>query len=271
MKIASLGSGSKGNATVLRGGATTLLVDCGFSLREMRKRAPRLDLDLASITAILVTHEHGDHCSGVRALARAYGLPVYLSYGTAGSGRLGDCSDMCRFNADAEFSIGDIQIRAVAVPHDAREPVQYCFEQGGTRVGVLTDLGCITPHVLSAYAACDLLLLEFNHDPEMLARGPYPAALKRRVGGDWGHLSNEQALGFLKGIDTARLQQLVVAHTSAQNNSRESVESLLHIAFPELLSGLCWAEQEEGFSWLKVSPGPGSCAASSAVQLSLQA
>lgn len=253
MQLTSLGSGSKGNATVLVSDEVTLLVDCGFSLRELQRRAARRGFDLAQLDAVLLTHEHSDHAAGVNALARHYGLPVYLTHGTASSGRLRDCPRQARINADSTFTLGDVTVRAVAVPHDAREPVQYHFSAASGSVGVLTDLGSITPHVVEAFRDCDLLLLEFNHDREMLLNGPYPPALKRRVGGDWGHLANSQAVELLQSIDGDRLRHLVVAHISEQNNHPQRVQSLLAREMPTMLPRLVWADQQHGFSWLKVA------------------
>ncbi len=249
MRIASLGSGSRGNATLIAVGDDCLLVDCGFSVTELSQRAARLGFDLEALTAILVTHEHSDHASGVAALSRRYGLPVYLTHGTLATGRLEACAEVRAFNADSEFSIGAIRVRAVAVPHDAREPVQYVFSGPAGRAGVLTDLGSITPHVTAAFADCDLLLLEFNHDRRMLAQGPYPPALKRRVGGDWGHLSNDQAVDFLEQIDIASLRRLFIAHISEKNNHQDCVRATLEARCPELLPRLTWACQREGFTW----------------------
>ena len=186
MRVASLGSGSRGNATLVEAAGCRVLIDCGFSVRELTARAARMAVDLASLNAILVTHEHSDHSSGVAALARRHALPVYLTHGTAASGRLDGCPELHCFNADSAFAVGELNVQAVAVPHDAREPVQYRLEHGGYRIGVLTDLGMISDHVQVAFRDCDALVLEFNHDREMLRSGPYPAALKRRVGGDWG-------------------------------------------------------------------------------------
>jgi len=263
VRIASLGSGSRGNATIVEAGGRRLLVDCGLSLREMQRRSATQDIDLASLEAILVTHEHTDHCSGVGALARHYKLPVYLTHGTLASGRIEGCPQTEVFNADSEFLIGGMQVRAVAVPHDAREPVQYCFSHGGQTLGVLTDLGSITPHVIAAYEACDLLLLEFNHDRQLLAEGPYPPALKQRVGGAWGHLSNEQAVELLQRVDRDRLQALIVAHVSEKNNQREAVEAAL-ARVPDLLPITHWATQSDGFAWIStVENGPASTEADS--------
>ncbi|MEQ8517354.1 MAG: MBL fold metallo-hydrolase [Chromatocurvus sp.] len=253
MRFASLGSGSKGNATLVQSGDTLLMVDCGFSLKETRRRLRRLQVDPAAITAILVTHEHSDHISGVGVLARALGIPVYLTHGTARSGRLGACDTVVMFNAGESFSLGSIEVRSVVVPHDAREPCQYLFSGNGCRVGVLTDLGSITPHVVDAYRGCHGLLLEFNHCSDLLAEGPYPPSLKSRVGGDWGHLSNRQACELLTQIATDDLRQLAIAHISEQNNARDAVESQLVARIPGWRQEVVWADQAGGFSWLAVA------------------
>ena len=275
MKVASLGSGSRGNATLVHsrsggegtaaGAVTRVMIDCGFSLREVERRAARLAFDLAELDAILVTHEHSDHVSGVAALARRYAVPVFATHGSARAAGLTEQPDLSLqcFDADSLLRIGDLEVDAVAVPHDAREPVQFRLRSSGGCVGVLTDLGCITAHVQRAFADCDLLLLEFNHDPQMLGSGPYPPTLKRRVGGDWGHLANGQAVALLKSMDHQRLQRLVIAHRSDKNNSREHILALLQEELPELLPRLCWAEQDLGFDWLAILPlaGEGKAAA----------
>lgn len=253
MRIASLGSGSRGNATLLQAGDCTVMVDCGFALREIKRRALHRNFDLATLDAILVTHEHSDHSSGVGALARHYNIPVYLTHGTLATGRIANCPRMRPFDGGAQLHIGAFCVRAVTVPHDAREPVQYCFESGGRRVGVLTDLGSVTAHVCEAFDACDLLLLEFNHDAQLLAEGPYPLSLKRRVGGDWGHLSNIQAVQLLMELNLARLQHLVIAHISEKNNRRDCVETQITRQFPDLLTKTVWASQSAGFDWIDLS------------------
>lgn len=250
MRLAFLGSGSRGNGTLLEADGHRLLIDCGFSVRDATRRAAQLDVDLASLNAILVTHEHSDHSSGVAALSRQFRIPVYMTHGTCASGRIDGCAAIHCFDADSEWSLGPFRIRAVAVPHDAREPVQYCVESAGQRVGVLTDLGSATPHVCRAFDDCDALVLEFNHDRQMLSAGPYPPALKRRVGGDWGHLSNDQALALLQQLDLQRLQTLVIAHMSEKNNHRSVVEGLLEQHLPELLPRTRWAEQDQALDWI---------------------
>ncbi|MFK7830833.1 MAG: MBL fold metallo-hydrolase [Congregibacter sp.] len=270
MRIASLGSGSRGNATLVsidaganaganagadagtQSTAGAVLVDCGFSLREMKRRAREKQFDLGEIRAILVTHEHSDHCSGVAALSRHLQAPVYLTHGTAATGRVDGCFDTCTFNAGDSLQLAGMSVSAVAVPHDAREPVQYVFQHGAQRIGVLTDLGSITAHVTEAFADCDALLLEFNHDSDLLAIGPYPATLKRRVGGDWGHLSNRQAVELLQRLNHQRLQRVVIAHTSDKNNRQECVESAIAASLPSLLPRVVWASQEAGFEWIEL-------------------
>lgn len=255
MRFASLGSGSRGNATLVQSGDTLLMVDCGFSVKETRRRLQRLRVDPAAITAILVTHEHSDHISGVGPLSRALGIPVYLTHGTQRSGRLGPCDNVVAFNAGDFFSLGSIAVRSVVVPHDAREPCQYLFSDSGYRVGVLTDLGSVTPHVIDAYRGCHGLLLEFNHDCGLLAEGPYPPSLKARVGGDWGHLSNRQACELLRQIATEDLRQVAIAHISEKNNARTAVEDELVAHVPAWRNEVVWADQGVGFPWLEVAEG----------------
>ena len=253
MRFASLGSGSRGNATLVQSGNTLLMVDNGFSLKQTRRRLQRLQVDPQEISAILVTHEHSDHISGVGVFARSLGVPVYLTHGTQRTGRLGPCDRVVAFNAGESFEIGSISVCSVVVPHDAREPCQYLFSDGRSRIGVLTDLGSVTPHVTQMYRGCHGLLLEFNHDSDLLAAGPYPPSLKSRVGGDWGHLSNMQACDLLQQIATDSLSRLVIAHISEQNNARDAVLGALAARVPAWRSRPVWAEQEKGFPWLEVS------------------
>lgn len=251
MRFASLGSGSKGNATLVQAGETLVMVDCGFSAREVQRRMARFDLAPSDLTAILVTHEHSDHCAGVARLSARFGIPVYLTHGTAGSGRCDGASELRCIGSEDLFQVGELAVHAVRVPHDAAEPCQFRFEWSGRHLGILTDLGCVTPHVVERYSGCHSLVLEFNHDTGMLASGSYPPSLKRRVGGDWGHLNNHQAAALLQQLEGAALNNLVVAHVSENNNARPLVEAALQ----ESCSGtaaVTWACQVEGFGWLEV-------------------
>jgi phosphoribosyl 1,2-cyclic phosphodiesterase len=250
MRFASLGSGSKGNATVVATGDTAVMIDCGFSLREATRRLATLGLEPSQLDAILVTHEHSDHSAGVGKLARRYNIPVYLTHGTLSSGRVDGCPQLHCFNCGDHFSIGSLDIEPVAVPHDAREPCQYRLGHRGSSLGILTDLGSVTEHVVERFRGCDALLLEFNHDLAMLWRGDYPAALKRRVAGDWGHLNNAQAVTLLQQLGWESLRHLVVGHISEKNNSREHAAAALATVCGALHSRVVFAEQGSGFDWL---------------------
>lgn len=251
MRFASLGSGSKGNATLVQAGETVVMVDCGFSVRETTRRLERFGLTPHQLDAILVTHEHSDHCSGVAALSRKFSIPVYMTHGTQSSGRCDDCFETLNFTFSQNFKVGALEVEAVAVPHDAKEPSQYRFFAGGKSLGVLTDLGSVTQHVVERYRGCDALMLELNHDQQMLQSGSYPHHLKRRVGGDWGHLNNAQAASLLQEIDHSGLRQLVVAHISENNNTRELAQQALQSVLSSL-DGVVWADQASGFDWLLI-------------------
>jgi len=256
MRFASLGSGSKGNGTLVAAGNTTVLIDCGFNRRETEQRLARLGVNPEQLDAILVTHEHGDHASGVALLSRHYKLPVYLSHGTAASGRFDGLHQQIRINAGDAFIVGDIAVQSIPVPHDAREPTQFRLSAGGFCLGILTDLGSITPHIIAAYSGCAALLLEFNHDLGMLRDGSYPEALKRRVAGEYGHLNNRQAAEFLSALDNSQLKLLAVGHLSEQNNSPEHAWAALMDVANSHNAEVFMACQQQGFDWLYLSDGP---------------
>ena len=249
MRFASLGSGSRGNALLVEAGGTRVLVDCGFGPRELGRRLTRLGVEAADIDAILVTHEHSDHVGGVARCAERHGIAVYATAGTcaAAAGLVGLRVE--RFDSHAGFAIGGIEVHPYPVPHDAREPVQFVLADGNRRLGVLTDAGHVTPHMVSMLSACDAIVLECNHDPEMLARGSYPWHLKQRIAGRFGHLDNGAAAELLRRVDARRLRHVVCAHLSEQNNRPE----LAVAAVAEVLG--CtpdWvgvAGQDDGFDW----------------------
>lgn len=251
MRFASLGSGSRGNATLIESENTCVLVDCGFSAREAERRLQRLGRSAADLAAILVTHEHSDHIGGVATLARRHGLPVYATAGTARGTALAALSTLQLIDTQQEFQLGSLCVRPVAVPHDAGEPSQFLFRRGKKAFGLLTDLGSITPAVASAYRGCDALMLECNHDSALLAAGPYPFFLKRRVGGPRGHLSNAQAAQMLAALDVARLQQVVMSHLSATNNTEALARAAL-MPVLERSDALLAADQDTGLDWREI-------------------
>lgn len=248
MRFASLGSGSRGNATLVEQDDTLLLVDCGFSLRETERRLLRLGCEPAQVTAILVTHEHSDHINGVALFARRHQIPVWLTAGTrAACGA--ELSGARIFNGHAPFAVGAIEITPFPVPHDAREPAQFVFSNGAHRLGLLTDTGSLTPHIEQQLTACDALLLECNHDRAMLANGSYPPMLKARVGGNFGHLSNDQAAHLLRRIDCNRLQHIVAAHLSEKNNLPQLAVEALSTALDCSTEWIGIAQQDHGLDW----------------------
>ncbi|WP_281784694.1 MBL fold metallo-hydrolase [Sinimarinibacterium flocculans] len=252
MRFAMLGSGSKGNATLVEAGGTRILIDCGFNLGDTEQRLQRLGVQPQALDAILVTHEHGDHLGGVARLARRYRIPVWMTHGSYAAWKDRAVPHALRFSPHQHFTIGALGIQPYPVPHDAREPCQYVIAHGNLRLGVLSDAGHVTPHMRSMLADCDALMLECNHDPQMLSDGPYPEALKRRVGGSRGHLSNAQAAGLLEGYAVSRLQHLVLTHLSETNNCPELARRIVVEAIDADAEWIVCARQDAGLDWREV-------------------
>lgn len=209
----------------------------------------RLGRSPEQLSALLVTHEHGDHIRGIPVLARKYGVPVWSTSGTGIMLQDGALPELHRLDAHAGMEIGDLEIHPYIVPHDAREPCQFVFYDGRGRLGVLTDTGRITAHICEALDRCDALVLECNHDPLMLAQGPYSSSLKARVGGPLGHLSNAQAAELLTRIDATRLQHIVAAHLSEKNNRPDLARAALATALDCEPDWIAIAGQETGLGW----------------------
>jgi phosphoribosyl 1,2-cyclic phosphodiesterase len=250
MRFASLGSGSRGNALLIEAGTTRVLIDAGFGPREMARRLERLGIAAPDVEAVLVTHEHSDHVGGVFACARRFGWDVLLTHGTLAACR-GD-RDQVRptiIDSHASLAVGDICIQPFPVPHDAREPVQFVVGDGASRLGVLTDAGHVTPHMVAMLATCDALVLECNHDVQMLAQGSYPQALKRRIGGDWGHLDNAAAALLLSKVRHSGLRHIVAAHLSEENNRPALARAALAAVLDCEPDWVGIASQDEGFAW----------------------
>lgn len=253
MRFASLGSGSRGNATLVEGGATRVLVDCGLTAREAQRRLALLGVAPADLAAILLTHEHADHVRGVATLAARHGIPVWTSPGTWRQAGAADIPGLRLFSGhERGFRLGDLWVIPYPVPHDAREPCQFVFECAAGRLGMLTDAGCVTRHVRDLLRECDALLLECNHDPDMLRSGPYPPSLQARVGGDYGHLSNRQAAELLDALPHERLRRLLVAHVSEKNNRPDLARRALLDVSCDLAQRLTLAEQDTPSPWLEL-------------------
>ena len=250
MRFASLGSGSSGNGLVVECGTTRVLMDCGFGLGEARARLERVGLAPGQLAGILVTHEHDDHMGGVAKLAKRHAIPVYLTRGAAQWLPPDFPAVLVRLiDSHTPFAIDALEVQPFTVPHDAREPVQFAFSDGDARLGVATDLGCITQHVVDMLSRCTALVVECNHDLDMLMGGPYPASLKHRVAGRFGHLDNHCARQLVEAVDRSRLRHLIAAHLSKQNNTPAlAVDALAKGAGCEE-SWVGVATQEDGFAW----------------------
>lgn len=253
MEFALAASGSRGNATLIRAGRTTIMVDCGLSLKECERRLQRLGLEFDDLDALLITHEHGDHIAGATRLSQRCGFAPWASAGTRGAGHGRKLPEATRvFDSHAAFSVGDLQITPVIVPHDAAEPTQFVFSDGDKRIAVVTDLGHSTPFLEQALGGIDGLVLESNHDERMLAEGAYPARLKRRVAGEYGHLSNAQTAALLMRMDTTRLRRLALAHLSEQNNTPALARASATAALGCEPDWIRIATQDGGLNWQTV-------------------
>ena len=246
LRFRSLGSGSAGNATVVEASnglrTTRLLIDCGLGLRQLDQRLARAGLAACDIDAIFVTHEHGDHIGCAHAFALRGRVPVWMSSGTFSAIGSPDFDGLWHQAADgAGIDLGEMCVTPFTVPHDAREPLQLCCTDGAVRFGVLTDLGHATTHVLEQLSRCDALLLECNHAPELLAASSYPPFLKRRVGGNYGHLSNASAAAIARAVCHPGLKAVVAAHLSLQNNRP-------HLAAEALAQALGWDADRVGIA-----------------------
>ena len=254
MKFCSLGSGSEGNALLVSAGQTLVLMDCGFGLRDTILRLTKFGVSPEQLSGIVVTHEHGDHIGGVARLARKFNLPVWLTHGTLRSQpkAFSGITQIQEINPHQAYVIGDIEITPFPVPHDAAEPVQFVFSDGARRLGVLTDTGSSTTHIEQTLNGCHALVLECNHDNDMLMKSAYPYSLKQRVGGRFGHLNNHEAANILTKLDTGNLQHIIAGHLSRKNNTPELAVLALCGALDCEESWVGVATQKEGFSWREI-------------------
>ena len=253
LRFASLGSGSRGNAALVASDNFLLMIDCGFSLVETERRLARLGVSPEQMDAILVTHEHADHINGVGKLARRHGTPVWMTRGTHRVWKDPKVPELQFINPHQNFELGDIGIQPYPVPHDACEPCQFVLSSKGKRLGVLSDTGHITKHICAQLDGCDALLLECNHDPEMLANGPYAQHLKQRVGGPLGHLSNGQAAELLGRIGLDAIQHIAITHISETNNTPELAHAAIAAVVKNDLDRITLADQDHGLAWTEIN------------------
>jgi phosphoribosyl 1,2-cyclic phosphodiesterase len=254
MRVAVLGSGSSGNAVVVESGSKRLMVDAGFSCRELERRLGMLAIDPSTIDALVLTHEHGDHCRGASRLARRHGMAVHATAGTLeGTGLEGQQISTAVIRSGETAEIGGFEVEPFAIPHDAREPVGLVIEDPrGHRLGLVADLGTTSRLAWGRLVDLDVLILETNHDLEMLRSGPYPWPLKQRVAGRHGHLSNREASEGIPELLSDRLGWVVLYHLSRTNNLPELAAESVGEQLVREGSGarLCVTSQVEPTAWL---------------------
>lgn len=274
LRYKNLSSGSTGNATLVEasnpsGKPSRVLVDCGMRLTRLLELLAMAKVLPSEIDAIFITHEHSDHIGCVTQLASRYSIPVWASQGTHTA--LQDMQSKFRTNQPTHsqlvpgfdalvriavdtslIEVGGLQLKPFTVPHDAREPLQLTCSDGNMKLGILTDLGHPSRHVIEQLAGCNALLLESNHDEEMLSNSKYPAFLKARVGGDFGHLSNAQAAEVLRNVMHGNLRHVSAAHLSQQNNHPSLAQSALSAVLGCMPAEILAACPETGTPWLVV-------------------
>lgn len=218
-----LATGSKGNAILVSSSKTRILVDAGLSGKELSRRLDQTPVKAQTLQALLLSHEHRDHVNGSGVMSRRFDLPVYLTQGTLETlpSQVGHLPSVRVFQPGTRFRIGDLQIHPFATPHDARESVGFVIEHESFRLGICTDLGFATQLVKTRLQGCHGLVLESNHDTNMLNNGPYPPELKQRIRSRHGHLSNSDTCELLKSLHHQNLQSVVFAHLSEVNNHPE--------------------------------------------------
>jgi len=232
MRCTILASGSKGNCTYIKGSDGAILVDAGLSAKETLNRLSRTNCDADAISAIIVTHEHVDHIRGLDVISRKLECPVYATGGTLEDflchRRSSDkplATHTCHY--DEPFTVAGFTVSPFATSHDAAEPCGFVIAENGTRLGYCTDTGIVTTHMLDLLRRCDGLVLESNHCPEMLANGPYPESLKRRIRSNRGHLSNPAAAAVLRVLGKD-VSQVVLSHLSEINNTPDRAMASAH-------------------------------------------
>ncbi len=217
MRLCVLGSGSKGQAVYVEAGDTRVLFDAGFSARELKRRLGLIDVDVADLDAVVISHEHSDHVAGLRVMGRQF--PVWATAGTLSQvGRRHEIVDPKTIEAGASYEIGAVSFTTLPLSHDAAEPVGFVIEDECSRAAIVTDLGVATRAIVHRLEDLDLVMIEANHDAQMLIDGTYPWELKQRIKSRHGHLSNQQSAELLAKIMSPRLKNVLLAHLSEANN-----------------------------------------------------
>jgi phosphoribosyl 1,2-cyclic phosphodiesterase len=257
LRLKNLASGSAGNATVVEASdglhTRRLLVDCGLGPRQLANRLAAAGLQIGQIDGLFITHEHSDHIGSAHLLALRHRIPVWMSQGTHTAIGAPDFDGLLKVAHDMQaIELGPLSFRPFTVPHDAREPLQLRCTDGASHLALLTDLGHATAHVLQQIEGCHALFIEANHDPDLLAASAYPAFLKRRVGGNYGHLANHATAAILQAVRHTGLQCVIAAHLSARNNTPDLARQALGAALQWAPEQIVVADQAQGTGWLTV-------------------
>ena len=228
MIVAPLGSGSAGNSYYFESDGTSILVDAGFGPRETAKRLQQIDRRIEQLRAIVITHEHYDHIRGAEAIARKFGVPIYLTRGTLDASIIDRLeTPLVLFDNNSTFAVGELNVHACRTVHDAADPSCFVIEaRDGTRVGIASDLGTVDGAVMRHLQSCDGLFFESNHDLDMLRMGTYPWSLKRRIMSRFGHLSNDDSMSAVQRMIGADLKTLCMIHLSQKNNHETIVRDM---------------------------------------------
>jgi phosphoribosyl 1,2-cyclic phosphodiesterase len=246
LNVCVLSSGSKGNAIYVSGGSTAILIDAGLSGVEIERRLASREIHPENLDAIIVSHEHSDHIQGVGVLSRRFDLPVYISKKTeTAASQIGTVQDIQHFECGFSFRIKELTLHPFSVSHDAEDPVGFTVEQNGSKIGIATDLGHPTSMVKEHLKECSLLVLEANHDIDMLIDGPYPWPIKQRIRSRTGHLSNESTKQLLSEVLHDELRHVILSHLSETNNTPQKALSVVGQALTNVKATLGVAPQDQ--------------------------
>lgn len=246
--FASLGSGSEGNSFLIKTDKTIFMVDCGFNYKETENRLSELGLTFSDINHILITHEHEDHMRAIKMIIKKEKIQISCSYGTAK--KIGIVDEVNIINPGDIVVDNDLQVEVVPVPHDAREPCHYVFKKDTLKIGIITDFGSLTPKIIQSYSNLNYLVVEANHDANLLMKSSYPTSLKNRIFGKLGHANNDLTFDLISQIKKDKLKKIIFCHLSKQNNQKEIIKHTVKEYFDKFQCE--FISQENIFNWSEI-------------------
>jgi len=246
--FASLGSGSEGNSFLIKTDKTIFMVDCGFNYKETENRLSELGLTFSDINHILITHEHEDHMRAIKMIIKKEKIQISCSYGTAK--KIGIVDEVNIINPGDIVVDNDLQVEVVPVPHDAREPCHYVFKKDTLKIGIITDFGSLTPKIIESYSNLNYLVVEANHDANLLMKSSYPTSLKNRIFGKLGHANNDLTFDLISQIKKDKLKKIIFCHLSKQNNQKEIIKHTVKQYFDKFQCE--FISQENIFNWSEI-------------------